>query len=272
MGVTQPVSNRPQNSYEYHGLKASTWDLFLGPAPHWEDTLFFRELISRHGQPVLEIGCGTGRLLLDYRAAGITIDGLDNSPEMLAICRDKARQRGLHPTLFQQPMEQLDLPRRYRTIIVPASSFQLLTDPALARQALQRFLAHLEPGGVLALRFMIPWQEGDPQHTDWKLSGEIVRPDDKAVVRRWSRADYEVEPQLEHTEERYEITLHGEVMASEHHRCSPALRWYTPDQVLRLYEGAGFTDLWLTEVGDELAPSRNKGQIFTVVGRKSGTE
>ena len=101
-----------QKDYEYRGLLASTWDLFLGHTSHWEDTLFFRELIGRHGQPVLEVGCGTGRLLLDYLANGIAIDGVDISPEMLAICRDKAQQRSLQPALFQQSMEWLDLPRR----------------------------------------------------------------------------------------------------------------------------------------------------------------
>ncbi len=95
-----------KHNYEYQGLKASTWDLFLGQTVHWEDTLFFHELIGRYGQPTLEVGCGTGRLLLDYMAAGIDIDGVDNSPEMLAICRRKAQQRGLQPVLFQQSMER----------------------------------------------------------------------------------------------------------------------------------------------------------------------
>jgi ubiquinone/menaquinone biosynthesis C-methylase UbiE len=252
-----------KNDYEYWGLMASTWDLFLGDEAHWEDTLFFRELISRHGQPVLEIGCGTGRLLLDYLAAGIVIDGVDSSPEMLAICRDKAQRRRLQPALFQQAMEQLDLPRRYRTIIIPASSFQLVTEPAMARQAMQRFLAHLEPGGVLVMRLMLPWQEGEPTQADWRLTGEVVRAEDGAVLRRWSRADYDVENQLEHTEERYEITLQGEIIASEHHRRSPAGRWYTPAQALNLYEEANFTQVRL------LGGQSDKEPIFTVWGRKS---
>jgi ubiquinone/menaquinone biosynthesis C-methylase UbiE len=242
---------------------ASTWDLFLGNEAGWEDTLFFRELISRHGQPALEVGCGTGRLLLDYLAAGIIIDGVDNSPEMLAVCRDKAQQRGLQPALFQQAMEQLDLPRRYRTIIIPASSFQLVTDPVMARQAMQRFLAHLEPRGVLAMRFMIPWQEGELRQTEWRLTGEVVRPEDGAVLRRWSRASYEVENQLEHTEERYEVILQGEIIASEHHRRSPAARWYTPAQALSLYEEASFTQVCLS------GGQSDKEPIFAVSGRKS---
>src|SRR5207253_7390676 len=106
-----------------------------------------RELIERYGQPALDVGCGTGRLLLDYLGAGIDIDGVDNSPEMLARCQEKAGRLGLCPALYQQSMEALALPRRYRTILVPSSSFQLVTDPEAAAAAMRRFLVHLEPGG-----------------------------------------------------------------------------------------------------------------------------
>jgi ubiquinone/menaquinone biosynthesis C-methylase UbiE len=256
-----------KNDYEYWGLMASTWDLFLGNEARWEDTLFFRELISRYGQPVLEVGCGTGRLLLAYLAQGIEIDGVDNSPEMLAICQAKAQQRGLQPALFQQAMEQLDLPRRYRTIIIPASSFQLVTDPVMARQAMQRFFAHLEPGGVLVMRFMISWREGDPKQTDWKLTGEAVKPEDGAIVRRWSRASYDVENQLANSEDRYEVISQGEIITSEYHQHTPATRWYTQAQALRLYEEASFTNFCLLGEQNALLTSA-KEPIFTVSGRK----
>jgi hypothetical protein len=48
-------------------------------------------------------------------------------PEMLAICRAKAEKLGLSPTLYQQNMESLDLPRTYRTILAPSSALQRLT-------------------------------------------------------------------------------------------------------------------------------------------------
>ncbi len=50
-----------------------------------------------------------------------------------------------------QEMQDLDLPRRFRTICVPSSSFQLVLDPADASQAMQRFHNHLEPGGALLM-------------------------------------------------------------------------------------------------------------------------
>ena len=93
--------------YEYHGLIAQAWDLLRGDTSNWEDRPFYRDIIRASGQPTLDIGCGTGRLLLDYLDDGIEIDGVDVSPEMLEICRQKAQKIGLHPALYQQHLEAL---------------------------------------------------------------------------------------------------------------------------------------------------------------------
>ena len=114
-----------QPEYEYTGLIATNWDLLRGDTSNWEDRFFYRDIINKSGQPVLDVGCGTGRLLLDYLADRVDIDGVDNSPEMLALCGEKAQKLGLRPNVYLQTMETLALPRKYRTIIVPSSSFQL---------------------------------------------------------------------------------------------------------------------------------------------------
>src|SRR4030066_234753 len=112
--------------YEYHGMMAQTWDLFRGDTSNWEDRKFYLELIREFGTPVLDVGCGTGRLLLDYLSQGIDIDGMDISPEMLDLCRQKAEAIGLKPALYESPMESMRLPRHYQTILVPSSSFPLV--------------------------------------------------------------------------------------------------------------------------------------------------
>src|SRR5947209_19023609 len=142
-------------NYEYTGMMAAAWDLLRGDTSTWPDRFVYRDLILRHGQPALDVGCGTGRLLLDYLAHGIDIDGVDNSPEMLAICALKAQQLGLHPRLFKQAMETLDLPRTYRTIMVPSSSFQLLTNVQDARASMYHFYRHLAPVDILLIPFML---------------------------------------------------------------------------------------------------------------------
>src|SRR5437588_13120106 len=110
-----------QAEYEYRGLKAATWDLFRGDTSTWPDVSFYREAIRSSGEPVLDVGCGTGRLLLQYLSEGVDIEGVDNSPEMLALCLKKAEVNGLRPRVYEQSMTGLRLARSYRTIIVPSS-------------------------------------------------------------------------------------------------------------------------------------------------------
>ena len=240
---------------------AQAWDPLRGDTSDWPDRTFYLDLIRASGEPVLDVGCGTGRLLLDYAAEGIDIDGVDNSPEMLALCREKAAAQGLEPSLFQQQMQALELPRRYRTIIVPSSSFQLLTDEDDAREALRRFHDHLEPGGSLAMSFMLIWS-GSPQTAEqaekWHMRKRLgdgsptatlknARRSSglKAAVRRWSRARYDSAAQLEHTEDRYEVIVDGEITETEEFSRSPSARWYTQEQSRALLEAAGFADVRL---------------------------
>lgn len=253
--------------YEYRGFKATFWDLLRGDTSTWPDKPFYRAAILRAGQPALDVGCGTGRLLLDFLAEGIDIDGIDNSPEMLALCREKAQQRGLQPALFEQAMEELHLPRRYRTILVPSSSFQLVTDLSAAAEVMRRFFQHLEPGGTLVMPFMLLWTGPAPTSVEWRPNGEALRPEDGAIVRRWSRSTFDLVNQLEHTEDRYEVTRGGEVVASEVQARSPATRWYTDEQAIALYQAAGLADIRVVR-GFTDEPATSSDKIFSVFGTR----
>ena len=186
---------------------ASNWDLLRGDTSSWDDRFFFLDVVRESGPPVLDVGCGTGRLLLDFMEQGIEIDGVDNSPEMLALLRDKAARMGLHPNVYFQQMEELELPRRYKTIIVPSSSFQLLTDLDKAHEAMRRFYDHLLPGGTLAMPFMILWTEPSNEkivRKDWDedyggVPRRKIRPEDGAEVMRRTRSTFDLENQLEST-------------------------------------------------------------------------
>ena len=171
----------PASQYEYRGPKAAYWDLLRGDTSRWEDRPFYWAAIKASGEPALDVGCGTGRLLLDFLAQGIDIDGVDNSPEMLALCRHKAQTLGLSPALYEQYLENLSLPRHYRTILVPSSTLQLIVEPAMAQQALQRIYAHLLPGGALVAPFMPLRKAGEPLEMEWEKTA--VRTEDGATFR-----------------------------------------------------------------------------------------
>jgi SAM-dependent methyltransferase len=254
-------------AYEYRGLMAELWDVFRGDTSAWEDRFFYLDVVREFGPPVLDVGCGSGRILLDYLQQGIDIDGVDNSPEMLDICRQKAALFGLQPGLYQQAMESLDLPRRYRTILVPSSTFQLVLEPAAARQVLRRFYDHLLPGGALAMSAMLFWKEGDPLNTGWWLSGEVMRASDGALARRWSHSWFEPEARLEHTEERYEIVVDGAAVVSEIHRRSPATTWYTQAQLTTMLTEAGFGEIRLHR-GFTAELATPEDTLFVAVARR----
>ena len=174
-----------QDNYEYHGLMVKYWDLLRGDTSTWADRFMYLELIHKYGQPVLDVGCASGRLILDYLAQKIDIDGVDISPEMIAMCERNAARKNFKPNLYVQNMTELSLPRKYRTILVPSSSIQLLLKPEQPQQAMLRFYEHLEPGGALVSPFMTLWREGDP--LDGGFEQEALRPEDGATVRRSTR-------------------------------------------------------------------------------------
>jgi ubiquinone/menaquinone biosynthesis C-methylase UbiE len=253
--------------YEYRGLMAELWDLLRCDTSKWADRMLYREMIRETGEPVLDVGCGTGRILLDFMQDGVDIDGTDNSPEMLDLCRKKADTLGIHPKLYLQSMETLDLPRQYRTILVPSSSFQLLLDAEKARRAIKRFYDHLLPGGTLTMSFMTLWRQGDPLDSGWRLVAEKVRPGDGALAKRWNHAWYDAETELEHTEDRYELWRNEERIAFEEHRRSPATRSYTQSQVIELYKTAGFDSIRLLHEFT-MEPASSETTMFTASGRK----
>lgn len=120
----------------YSGLAASLYDLWWGEKPLLDDA-FYRRMLEQLPGPALEVGCGTGRLLIPYLRDGFEIEGVDCSAEMLALCQKKAEHFGLKPLLYEQFMQKLDLPRHYRTIYIPFRSFQLLSKGFLSLSYVQ---------------------------------------------------------------------------------------------------------------------------------------
>lgn len=257
-----------QPDYEYYGLVASTWDFLRGDTSNSPDKAFYRNLIGQYGQPALDVGCGTGRLLLDYLQEGLDVDGVDNSPEMLAICRQKSQKLGLQPALYEQKIQSLDLPRRYRTIFVPSSTIQLLTDPQDVEEAMRRFYQHLEPGGVLVLSFMSFWHKGDRLEIPFVPVGEAIRPEDGALIRKYWSGKLNPEKQIvEQTVERYEVVVNGQVTLTEDHPWNNAARWYTQDQANALYQAASFKNI--QKFDDYLFhPATDQSELCYTLGQK----
>jgi hypothetical protein len=142
-------------------------------------------------------------------------------------------------------METMDLGRRYRVILVPSSSFQLLIEPSAATAAMRRFHDHLEPGGTLVM----PWIDLARDYPAGAIvdeAKEVALPDG-SVIRLASSGWFDPATGLEHTDERYERLIEGALVEQERIVRSPATRQYDRDAIRRLHETAGFRDpTWLS--------------------------
>jgi len=122
-----------------------------------EDLPFWQELADEYGGPVLELGCGTGRVLLNLARRGHATTGVDNSPEMLALLEEKIRrgEQLLAPTnapiILHADMTDFAVERQHALALMPFNAFMHLLTPEAQTAALTCIRRHLQPGAALAL-------------------------------------------------------------------------------------------------------------------------
>ncbi len=121
------------------------------------DIEFYLSYAKAQGDPVLELGCGTGRVLLELAKAGHRVTGLDLSERMLAQCKEKLAalpaSAQTRVTLVQGDMTAFDLGETFRLITIPFRPFQHLLETQQQLDCLRSVARHLAPGGKLILDF-----------------------------------------------------------------------------------------------------------------------
>lgn len=124
------------------------------------DLDFYIDMAEAHGDPVLEIGVGTGRVAFELAAAGYDVHGIDNSLRMLGVAEKKLADFDANVQqrvkLSRGDMRDFDLAAQFPLCIMPFRTFlhNLTLDDQLA--TLRRIKAHLKPGGMLALDLFVP--------------------------------------------------------------------------------------------------------------------
>jgi SAM-dependent methyltransferase len=124
------------------------------------DVEFFVDAAIESGGPVLEVGCGTGRVLIPTARAGISITGLDLSDHMLDVCRaDLKEESGAvqeYVDLIQGDMRDFNLGRKFALITTPFRPFQHLITTVDQIKCLRNIHHHLQSGGTFILDIFNP--------------------------------------------------------------------------------------------------------------------
>jgi SAM-dependent methyltransferase len=133
----------------YDGFIADYYDESPMVRRRTQDVAFYLEAVREFGDPVLELGCGTGRVTLALAEAGFRVTGLDASARMLERCEKKlaAHPRDVQKrvTLVRGDMTRFDLRETFRTVIIPFRPLQHLLEVEQQIACLECARKHLWP-------------------------------------------------------------------------------------------------------------------------------
>ncbi|MEZ5078350.1 MAG: class I SAM-dependent methyltransferase [Solirubrobacterales bacterium] len=181
---------------------------YAADLPLWED------LAERAGGPVLELGCGTGRVALHLARRGHEVIGVDCDAALLAALGE--RSAGLPVRTVEADARRLELDDQVALALAPTHLLQLLPASEDRVEALRRVAAHLRPGSQLAAAIIesMPEPDGSPpplpdvrEVDGWvysSLATEAAVAPGEIVVRRLRQA---VSPAGELSEEPNEVRL-----------------------------------------------------------------
>ena len=247
----------------YGELATEAYDIDKPIGHSFGDVEFYLERLSSCGGRILEPAVGTGRVLISLLKAGLAVEGVDSSPEMLAVCRSRCEERGLKPVLHEADVRSLSLPDRYEGIIIPARSFLLIERREESLGALRCLREHLVPGGrlILDLELQTDFRTDAVSTRTWESpQGEAIAMESKVVG-----VNFVEQYTVSHL--RYDKWRDGELVKTELQRFP--LRWYRLEEFELVLRSEGFTDMVVSaDYGHARRPSHAE-HTFTFEARRA---
>lgn len=141
------------SSAPFYDVCSEHYDADYEAVEREDDAAFYADFARRRGGPVLEMGCGSGRVVLPTARAGVEVTGVDASPGMLAKLRRRLEREPAavrrRVTLVEGDVGDLDLGRRFPLVTAPFRVIQHLLSRDEQRAWLGSVARHLEPDGEL---------------------------------------------------------------------------------------------------------------------------
>ncbi len=177
------------DAYEYEPFLAEYYDLVPAYTARGDREFYVDEARSAGGK-TLELGCGTGRILIPTAQAGCEIVGLDTSESMLTTCREKLLEQPNdvqeRATIVHGDMTNFHLGKRFSLITAPFRSFSHLIPIKEQLSCLDCVRRHLLPGGrfILELFQTHPQRINNPKYlNEVEDTPEFALPDGRKLRR-----------------------------------------------------------------------------------------
>lgn len=140
------------------------------------DVEYYTERLKHCKGHILEPATGNGRILIPLLEQGFNIEGFDASTEMLAYCKQECKARNLSPILKKELFQNFSFTNQFEAIIVPAGSFQLITDTDEAIEVLKRFKSALNESGrlIIDLSLISALAEEPMQARQWNVDNGML--------------------------------------------------------------------------------------------------
>ncbi len=232
-------------SQPYLSLEAELHDAFWEAEDDGAEVRLMADFLPKHPGLALEIGAGSGRLMLPLMAAGVEIEGLELSPDMHALGKIRAARLGLAPVVHLGDMthwQGRQGRQRYAALLAPAFTLQLAADP---EPVLRHWHGLLENLGGLYLTVFMPYAEllGDLPENQWYSDHQVTLGDGREG-RLETRHVLDRPNQRLHREHRYSLTGEPPIR----HQSRQTIRWIEHDEMLCLLERTGFQlDRWFLD-------------------------
>jgi SAM-dependent methyltransferase len=228
-------------------------------AAEMPDSDYYREQATAADGPVLELGCGTGRVYLAMLRAGVDADGIDLSAASLSVLRENAAEEGLEPTVWQGDMTQFTVDRAYALAICPFNALQELRSVDNRLAALDATYDALAPGGSFVFDLFVPdFEFICGTYGEWQTETVTFRGDEHEVRARTSMVN---EPRQVFEVEREAFDPDGELLFAEDSRATMLPR----DEVELLARASPFEGWHVTGgFSDEPLADGHTKQVWTL--------
>lgn len=246
----------------YTNLEAELHDLFWNQDDIISELPLLEEFYAK--KLALEVGCGSGRLLLPLIAEGYPIDGVEISSDMTSLLAKSAAEVNLQPEIHTVDIVEFQTSKQYERVSIPAFTCQLLSRADFST-TLENIHSYTSADGQLYFTVFIPWAEitGELPDGDWYDDHQATLSDDSTAL---CKTKFTINRLRQTLTRRHRYSISGG--SNKEHRSTQELQWYTYPELNIILASTGWkVKQLITDLESGTTPDSD-AHILTIIATK----